>query len=101
MLRNKGYSAALPSGVSTSVILNSLHAHDVFSSGSSPKENSQVTALPADSPLPDPAMTHPELLPGLVASFLGTFNILEEWPCICSNCAAQAMGTEKHQTVKF
>ena len=40
-------------------------ALDQHTDKSSPKENSQVTELPADTPLPDPAMTHPELLPGL------------------------------------
>lgn len=83
------------------MILNYLHGHDVFSSCSSPKENSQVTELPAETPLPDPAVTHPELLPGLVASFLGTFDSLEEWQSGCAFAAIVQLGQWEQRNTKL
>lgn len=66
--------------------------HDVFSSCSSQKGNSQLTDLAAHTPLPDPVVPHLELLPRLVASFLGVFDSLEEWQSGCALAVIVQLG---------
>lgn len=75
---DREYSAALPSTISSRMLLSYPLEHNVFSFCSSQKGNPQVTHLAAPTLLPDRVVPHLELLPGLVASFLGVFDSLEE-----------------------